>query len=150
MSTRPVGSGHAGGMLGPLREEDEERVVRRPRRNMRRLLPYFRPYRWRVLVTIALMLVVTATTLAAPAPGGPERTAAMGAAVDGVAFMLNVENRSSTPAVAGAGAGAAGGAVDAGPIDPMRSSKPSVGADGVAGGGDSTGAGVNRSSRLPA
>jgi ABC-type multidrug transport system fused ATPase/permease subunit len=67
VSTRPVGSGHAGGMLGPLREEDEERVVRRPRRNMRRLLPYFRPYRWRVLVTIALMLVVTATTLAAPA-----------------------------------------------------------------------------------
>jgi ATP-binding cassette subfamily B protein len=53
-------------MLGPL-GEDEERVVRRPRRNMRRLLPYFRPYRWRVLATIALMLVVTGAALATPA-----------------------------------------------------------------------------------
>ena len=67
MGTRPVGSGHAGGMLGPLSEEGEERVVRRPRRNMRRLLPYFRPYRGRVAVTIVLMLLVTASTLAAPA-----------------------------------------------------------------------------------
>ncbi len=66
MGTRPVGHGHAGGMLGPL-GEDEERVVRRPRRNMRRLLPYFRPYRWRVLATIALMLVVTGAALATPA-----------------------------------------------------------------------------------
>ncbi len=67
MGTRPVGHGHAGGMLGPLREEDEERVVRRPRRNMRRLLPYFRPYRRRVLLTIVLMLLVTGATLAGPA-----------------------------------------------------------------------------------
>lgn len=66
MGTRPVGHGHAGGMLGPL-GEDEERIVRRPRRNMRRLLPYFRPYRWRVLATIALMLVVTGAALATPA-----------------------------------------------------------------------------------
>ena len=67
MGTRPVGHGHAGGMLGPLSEEDEERVLRRPRRNMRRLLPYFRPYRTRVLVTIVLMLLVTGATLAGPA-----------------------------------------------------------------------------------
>ncbi len=66
MSTRPVGHGHAGGMLAPL-GEDEERVVRRPRRNLRRLLPYFRPYRTRVLVAIVLMLVVTGATLATPA-----------------------------------------------------------------------------------
>jgi ATP-binding cassette subfamily B protein len=55
-------------MLGPVRdEEDEPRVSRRPRRNMRRLLPYFRPYRRRVIWTIILMLVVTAAGLAGPA-----------------------------------------------------------------------------------
>ena len=65
MGSRPVGHGHAGGMLGPVRdEEDEPRVSRRPRRNMRRLLPYFRPYRRRVIWTIILMLVVTAAGLA--------------------------------------------------------------------------------------
>ncbi|MFZ4754930.1 MAG: ABC transporter ATP-binding protein [Miltoncostaeaceae bacterium] len=63
-----MGHGHAGGMLGPVRdEEDEQRVNRRPRRNMRRLLPYFRPYRQRVIWTIILMLVVTAAGLAGPA-----------------------------------------------------------------------------------
>lgn len=68
MGSRPVGHGHAGGMLGPVRdEEDEPRVSRRPRRNMRRLLPYFRPYRRRVIWTIILMLVVTAAGLAGPA-----------------------------------------------------------------------------------
>jgi ATP-binding cassette subfamily B protein len=54
-------------MLGPLTEEADVRVVRRPRRNMRRLLPYFRPYKWRVIGTIALMLLVTAAGLATPA-----------------------------------------------------------------------------------
>jgi ATP-binding cassette subfamily B protein len=68
MGSHPVGHGHAGGMLGPVRdEEDEPRVSRRPRRNMRRLLPYFRPYRRRVIWTIILMLVVTAAGLAGPA-----------------------------------------------------------------------------------
>lgn len=68
MGSRPVGHGHAGGMLGPVRdEEDGPRVSRRPRRNMRRLLPYFRPYRRRVIWTIILMLVVTAAGLAGPA-----------------------------------------------------------------------------------
>ncbi len=63
------GAGHAGRVLGRMtdQDEDEPRVTRRPRRNMRRLLPYFRPYRRRVVWTIILMLVVTATGLAAPA-----------------------------------------------------------------------------------
>lgn len=68
MSSRPVGHGHAGGMLGPVRDdEDEPRPNTRPKRNFRRLVPYFKPYRRRVLWTIALMLVVTAAGLAGPA-----------------------------------------------------------------------------------
>jgi len=68
MGSRPVGHGHAGGMLGPVRDdEDEPRPNTRPKRNFRRLVPYFRPYRRRVLWTIALMLVVTAAGLAGPA-----------------------------------------------------------------------------------
>ena len=68
MSSRPVGHGHAGGMLGPVRdEEDEPRPNTRPKRNFRRLIPYFRPYRTRVTWTIVLMLVVTAAGLAGPA-----------------------------------------------------------------------------------
>lgn len=68
MGTRPVGHGHAGGMLGPDRDdEDEPRPNTRPKRNMRRLLPYFRPYRTRVIWTVILMLLVTAAGLAGPA-----------------------------------------------------------------------------------
>ena len=68
MSSRPVGHGHAGGMLGPVRDdEDEPRPNTRPKRNFRRLVPYFKPYRRRVLWTIALMLLVTAAGLAGPA-----------------------------------------------------------------------------------
>ena len=68
MSSRPVGHGNAGGMLGPVRdEEDEPRPNTRPKRNFRRLVPYFKPYRRRVLWTIALMLLVTAAGLAGPA-----------------------------------------------------------------------------------
>jgi len=68
MSSRPVGHGNAGGMLGPVRdEEDEPRPNTRPKRNFRRLVPYFKPYRRRVLWTIVLMLVVTAAGLAGPA-----------------------------------------------------------------------------------
>jgi ABC-type multidrug transport system fused ATPase/permease subunit len=37
------------------------------RRKLRRLLPYFRPYRGRALATVGLMLVVTASGLAIPA-----------------------------------------------------------------------------------
>lgn len=39
----------------------------RPPRPLRRLLPYLRPYRGRAVLTALLMLVVTASTLAAPA-----------------------------------------------------------------------------------
>ena len=39
----------------------------RPPRPLRRLLPYLRPYRGRAVLTAVLMLVVTASTLAAPA-----------------------------------------------------------------------------------
>jgi ATP-binding cassette subfamily B protein len=68
MSSRPVGHGHAGGMLGPVRDdEDEPRPNTRPKRNFRRLVPYFKPYRRRVLWTIALKLLVTAAGLAGPA-----------------------------------------------------------------------------------
>jgi len=68
MSSRPVGHGNAGGMLGPVRdEEDEPRPNTRPKRNFRRLVPYFKPYRRRVLWTIALMLLVTGAGLAGPA-----------------------------------------------------------------------------------
>ena len=75
------GAGHAGRVLGRMSEhdEDEPRVTRRPRRNMRRLLPYFRPYRTRVVWTIILMLVVTATGLAAlRVPEGFQVTLAAG------------------------------------------------------------------------
>ena len=37
------------------------------RRKLRRLLPYFGPYRTRALATVALMLIVTASGLAIPA-----------------------------------------------------------------------------------
>ena len=37
------------------------------RHKLRRLLPYFRPYTWRALTTVVLMLVVTACGLAVPA-----------------------------------------------------------------------------------
>lgn len=68
MGTRPIGHGHGGGVLGPLTEdEDEPRSGMRPRRNLRRLFPYFRPYRKRVILTIILMLLVTAAGLAGPA-----------------------------------------------------------------------------------
>jgi hypothetical protein len=62
-------------MLGPVRdEEDEPRPNTRPKRNFRRLVPYFKPYRQRVLWTIVLMLVVTAAGLAGPALTGPTLT----------------------------------------------------------------------------
>jgi len=56
-------------MLAP-RPEDEEREpadAPAPRRRLRALLPYFRPYWWQAVLTLLLMLVVTATGLAGPA-----------------------------------------------------------------------------------
>jgi ATP-binding cassette subfamily B protein len=39
----------------------------RPRRKLRRLLPYFRPYAWKAVAAVVLMILLTATTLAIPA-----------------------------------------------------------------------------------
>lgn len=56
-----------GGMLRPRPEDDMEEVRRPPDRKLRKLLPYFAPYKGRALLTVLLMLVVTATGLAGPA-----------------------------------------------------------------------------------
>ncbi len=68
MSTRPPGAGSASSVLGRLADpEDDVRPVVYPRRKLRKLLPYFRPYRGRAVFTLFLMLVVTACGLAGPA-----------------------------------------------------------------------------------
>jgi ABC-type multidrug transport system fused ATPase/permease subunit len=56
-------------MLAPRPEDEtpERGDAPAPRRKLRALLPYFRPYWWQALLTLALMLVVTATGLAGPA-----------------------------------------------------------------------------------
>ena len=56
-----------GGMLRPRPEDDMEEVRRPPDRKLRKLLPYFAPYKGRAILTVLLMLVVTATGLAGPA-----------------------------------------------------------------------------------
>ncbi|MCC6832765.1 MAG: ABC transporter ATP-binding protein [Thermoleophilia bacterium] len=48
-------------------EDDMEGMERPPSRKLRKLLPFFAPYRGRALLTVLLMLVVTATGLAGPA-----------------------------------------------------------------------------------
>lgn len=67
MIGRPPGSGPASAVLGPLVDRDDARPVRLPRRKLRTLLPYFRPYLGRTVLTVAAMLLVTAAGLAAPA-----------------------------------------------------------------------------------
>ncbi len=68
MGTRPPGQGPPSRVLGPLVERDPDaKAGRVPRRVFRKLLPYFRPYRGRVVITVILMLVVAATGLAGPA-----------------------------------------------------------------------------------
>jgi ATP-binding cassette subfamily B protein len=54
-------------VLGSLTERNEAQPVRLPRRKLRKLLPYFRPYLGRVILTVLAMLLVTAAGLAAPA-----------------------------------------------------------------------------------
>lgn len=63
-SGRPPGHGPAHAVIGDLVDRDGARV---PTRKLRRLLPYFRPYRARIAVTIALMVLVSIAGLAAPA-----------------------------------------------------------------------------------
>jgi ATP-binding cassette subfamily B protein len=67
MSTRPPGTGPASGVLGPLVERDDGPPERIPTRKLRKLLPFFRPYRWRAIGTVALMVTVAAAGLAGPA-----------------------------------------------------------------------------------
>ncbi len=66
MSARggPMGGGRPGGNV-PSWVGDGARPAQRGL--LRRLVPYFRPYLWRTLATLALMLVVTAAGLSVPA-----------------------------------------------------------------------------------
>jgi ABC-type multidrug transport system fused ATPase/permease subunit len=67
MSTRPPGIGAASQVLGRANDADDgppEAVVRH---KLRKLVPYFRPYRGRAVLTVLLMILVTATGLAGPA-----------------------------------------------------------------------------------
>lgn len=54
----PLGRGLAAGVAR------DERV---PARKLRKLIPFFRPYRWQVLATLVLMALVSLTGLASPA-----------------------------------------------------------------------------------
>jgi ABC-type multidrug transport system fused ATPase/permease subunit len=67
VSTRPIGSGPASALLGPLVERDDGPPERVPTRKLQKLLPFFRPYRWRALATVVLMVTVAAAGLAGPA-----------------------------------------------------------------------------------
>lgn len=63
----PVG-GPGGALMRPeVRRDPLSADDARPPKTLRRLLPYLGPYRGRAIVTVLLMLLVTATTLAAPA-----------------------------------------------------------------------------------
>ncbi len=63
---RPPGHGPASAVLGALVDR-EARSGRVPTKKLRKLLPYFRPYRWQVAATLLLMIVLSAAGLASPA-----------------------------------------------------------------------------------
>ena len=63
---RPPGHGPASAVLGALVDR-EARSGRVPTKKLRKLLPYFRPYRWQVAATLLLMIVLSASGLASPA-----------------------------------------------------------------------------------
>ncbi|MEW6581142.1 MAG: ABC transporter ATP-binding protein [Actinomycetota bacterium] len=67
MIGRPPGMGPASTVIGTPVDRDEAGPVRLPRRKLRMLLPYFRPYAGRAVLAVAMMLVATAAGLAAPA-----------------------------------------------------------------------------------
>jgi ABC-type multidrug transport system fused ATPase/permease subunit len=67
MIGRPPGHGPASTVIGSLVDEDSAAQVRIPTKKLRKLLPYFRPYLGRVILTVMSMLLVTAAGLAAPA-----------------------------------------------------------------------------------
>ncbi len=64
-SGRPPGHGPAHAVLG--RAAEVEKGERVPVRMLRKLLPYFRPYRWQIILTLLLMALVSVTSLASPA-----------------------------------------------------------------------------------
>lgn len=63
---RPPGHGPASVVLGALVDRDA-RSGRVPTKKLRKLMPYFRPYRWQVAVTLLLMVLLSAAGLASPA-----------------------------------------------------------------------------------
>ena len=64
MSTRHVGG--ARGVIGSVLDEDALASEVPARRKLRRLLPYFRPYLGRTVLSVATMIVVTVASLATP------------------------------------------------------------------------------------
>ena len=63
---RPPGHGPSSVVLGALVDRDA-RSGRVPTKKLRKLVPYFRPYRWHIAATLGLMVLLTAAGLAAPA-----------------------------------------------------------------------------------
>jgi len=63
---RPPGHGPSSAVLGSLVDRDA-RGGRVPTKKLRKLLPYFRPYRWKIALTLVLMVIASLTSLAAPA-----------------------------------------------------------------------------------
>src|ERR1700690_4134144 len=71
MSTR-MGSGRGGGggprrLNGPHPEDDMEGIEHPGGRQLRRLAPFARPYRAKIVLALILTVIVAATGLAAPA-----------------------------------------------------------------------------------
>jgi ABC-type multidrug transport system fused ATPase/permease subunit len=63
---RPPGHGPAHAVIGALVDRDGA-TGRIPTRKLRKLMPYLRPYRWQILLTLGLMIVLSAAGLASPA-----------------------------------------------------------------------------------
>lgn len=63
---RPPGHGPAHAVIGALVDRDGA-TGRVPTKKLRKLLPYLRPYRWQILLTLGLMIVLSAAGLASPA-----------------------------------------------------------------------------------
>lgn len=63
---RPPGHGPAHAVIGALVDRDGA-SGRVPTKKLRKLLPYLRPYRWQILLTLGLMIVLSAAGLASPA-----------------------------------------------------------------------------------
>ncbi len=62
---RPPGHGPAHAVLGALVDR-EARSGSVPTKKLRKLMPYFRPYRWQIAATLLLMVLLSAAGLASP------------------------------------------------------------------------------------